>query len=398
MKICICTNTRPHEGGLVVYMNVLSLGLKDLGHDVDIISAFGIKKMATTKNNFVTTITRFLKKSSLLTIIAYQLNKSLLLFNIYKAFISKRYDIVHAMDFSAANVSYPLTRLLKKPLILSAHGFIESSEYLSRDKTLKKYFLKKIIKAYGRATLITSTAKYIDDDLISKNINPKKIVRINNFIDTSVFRPNLELKKINREKLSINKEDFVVLCVSRMTERKGVIYPLLALLKIIKGNPSTPLKLVYVGDGSQKEILENKIKENNLEKKVLFLGSIAHKKLPEIYNLADILVIPSITYQGKGEPQGITPLEAMASGLPAVAFATGGLPEIIKNGYNGFLVKEKDIADLAQVITKLIQDKNLKIGIESNALDYVTLHHSQKKIIPKIAKYYKSLIEKNEPT
>lgn len=397
MKICLCSNTRPHAGGVTVYLNTLSHGLRRFGNEVDIITTFGPAKSINPKNKFTAAINGLIKKFPFSTIFFYQINKLFFIFNLYLAFIKKKYDIVHAMDFSAANSSYFLTRFFKIPLIVSAHGFLESSEYLSRNKILKKYFLKKIIRAYQRTALVISAAAYVDDDLMAKNIDPSKIVRVKNFVDLSLFQPDLNLRKIGREKLSLDPSEIILLCIARMEERKGVIYPLLALLETIKREPDIPLKLIYVGEGPQKEILENKVKENNLEKTVIFLGSVPHKNLPGIYNLADILIIPSITFGGKGEPQGITPLEAMASGLPVIAFASGGLPEIIKNEDNGLLIKEKDVSNLSQAIIRLVQNQALKTTVCKNALDYVRRNHSQDKIIPEMIKCYKfSMAKENE--
>jgi len=258
MKICICTNTRPHEGGVRAYINTLYNGLKEMNQDVDIITAFGATNNLETRRKFVEKIFSLLRKFPTSVVIIYKLNEIMLFFNLYRAFIKKKYDIIHVMDFSAANTVYPLAKLFKKPIILSVHGFVNISEILNLNKKIKKYFLKEEIKAYQRADFITSAAKYIDNYILSKNISPKKIVRINNFVDLSVFYPDLSLRAKIREKLSINREDFVVLCVARMVKRKGVIYPLLSLLKILRSHPTLPIKLIYVGEGPQKKILQKK--------------------------------------------------------------------------------------------------------------------------------------------
>ena len=96
------------------------------------------------------------------------------------------------------------------------------------------------------------------------------------------------------------------------------------------------------------------------EDKIVFLDSKSHAELPEIYASADLFVGPSVTAKdGAKEGLGLVFLEAMASGIPVIGSNSGGIPEIIKDGVNGFLVEERDSINLAKRINEILKSEEL---------------------------------------
>ena len=91
------------------------------------------------------------------------------------------------------------------------------------------------------------------------------------------------------------------------------------------------MSLLVVGDGPDRERLEQITKELDLTKYVIFTGMVAPEKVPEYYQLGDVFVCAS-----NSETQGITYIEAMASGLPALCRKDDCLKQVITDGYNGF--------------------------------------------------------------
>jgi glycosyltransferase involved in cell wall biosynthesis len=138
-----------------------------------------------------------------------------------------------------------------------------------------------------------------------------------------------------------------ILCISRLTRRKGINYLIEAIGKMVEKYPN--LSLQIVGEGDAKEELEKQAQGANLSPKIEFMGGIAHEKTPEIYNSADVFVLPSLN-----EGMSNTMLEALASGLPIITTDTGGSKELVQDGENGFIVKMKDSADIAEKIEKLM--------------------------------------------
>ena len=135
--------------------------------------------------------------------------------------------------------------------------------------------------------------------------------------------------------------------VGRLIPLKGVQVILEALAKLphsIKWN------FMIVGDGIYRQSLENLTKQLSLEDKVFFWGTC--RDVPERLKMADIFVHAPILEEGFG----ITIVEAMASGLLCVCARSGGIPEIIVDGENGFLFEKEDVCQLEKIIYKCIVD------------------------------------------
>ena len=162
-----------------------------------------------------------------------------------------------------------------------------------------------------------------------------------------------------------------ILFCGQLTYKKAPHLLIKAIEIISKRNLSNvPFELNIAGDGPLKPEVEKLIKKLGLEKKVNLLGHIPHESelLISEYRKADIFVLPSMTL--KNDKEGIpgTLIEAMASSLPVISSYHAGIPEIVKSGENGLLIKEGDFEELALQISRLINDVNLRQTLGINAL------------------------------
>ena len=145
-----------------------------------------------------------------------------------------------------------------------------------------------------------------------------------------------------------------ILFVGRLDPRKGVLFLLRAFWQLKKRFAN--LRLLIVGEGPEREKAERFVGEKGLED-VVFLGKVSAERLPVCYRTADIYCSPALY----GESFGIVLLEAMASGLPVVAFANKGYSWVLRNRpFSDFLVKAGDVSGLVEKITILIQDGGLR--------------------------------------
>jgi len=171
-------------------------------------------------------------------------------------------------------------------------------------------------------------------------------------IDTNAFVPKDQSKL--REKYDIRAK-YILLFVGRLIEVKGVEY-LIDALKILT-TKLPDLKLFIAGTGNLEESLKNRVSKLNLSSHVSFLGAINHEDLINYYNICDLLILPSIVdrySQTEGSPMAI--LEAFSCGKPVVASNVGGLPELVKCGYNGLLAVPKNPKDIADKIIKILKE------------------------------------------
>lgn len=191
-----------------------------------------------------------------------------------------------------------------------------------------------------------------------------------NCIDTTLFRP------IEKENLNVNKTDYgidadsrVLLFAGRITWEKG-IDKVLEAFDYIKHNH---VELLVIGDMAmalqEKSPYADKLIKlgKKHQGKIHFTGYVEHDKLPELYNLADLAVMPSMWE----EPAGLTMVEAMACGTPVITTKSGGIPEYVADAG---IVLERDenlSRKIASSIDLLLEDRNLYQTIRNKGIERV---------------------------
>lgn len=161
-----------------------------------------------------------------------------------------------------------------------------------------------------------------------------------------------------------NLQEKNIISVGRLAKEKGYL-DLIDIFKIVhQNNPDWVLNIV--GDGIEKDAIENKIKENNLENSIILHGFKNKDELNELYKNSSIYVMTSYT-----ESFGIVLVEAESFGLPILAFDSAqGAKEIIKDEANGYLIQNRNISEMADKIDNLINDEGLrhKLGAKGREL------------------------------
>jgi len=143
-----------------------------------------------------------------------------------------------------------------------------------------------------------------------------------------------------------------VLCVTWLRRAKGVGYLIEAVGILKKRNMEFKCKIV--GGGSLADEIKAKIKEMNLDSVVELTGPLPHKEVIALYEDADLFVLPSVS---EGIPVAL--MEAMAMEVPVVATKITGVPELVDDGENGFLVEARHPEALADSIEKALRDSDL---------------------------------------
>jgi phosphatidylinositol alpha-1,6-mannosyltransferase len=177
-----------------------------------------------------------------------------------------------------------------------------------------------------------------------------------NGVDTQRFKPSKGCEKIRRQ-IGIDSK-LCVLFVGRLIPRKGLLYLVEAAKQIVKEFSQTTF--LIVGEGPLKNHLISYLDKLNLSGNFVFLGDVSESTLPQLYNCADVFVLPSIQ-----EGQGIALLEAQATAKPIVAFDVGGVREAVLDKETGLIMKP-DSGELADAIMKLLASWSLreKMGIK----------------------------------
>ena len=260
--------------------------------------------------------------------------------SIEKTLREEKFDILHFHNFG-----FPLAGQIleasKSLNILTFHANLEANNILRLFPQIF-YPIKAITnwEIDGIIGVSEPILKYFKDFKCPKKIIP-------NGIDLKEFNPRVpKIKRFLDNKINI-------LFLGRIEERKGLIYLLKAFKILEKKFPN--LRLIIVGEGELRRDCIKFTKENQL-KEVYFEGEGKHGEVSPYYTTADIFVSPAIF----GESFGMVLLEAMASGVPVVAFANQGYKELLKKKRGAFLVPPKDYRALVQKIEILIKKPHLR--------------------------------------
>ena len=290
-----------------------------------------------------------------------------LFFSLWKtlAKILPYYDVVHAHWLIPQGI---VQSFFRKKYVLTGHGGDVTSLNNGIIKKLKVHSLR-------RASYITVVSTALRSEILSLDNSINVIVRSMG-VNCREFSP-----KYRGDNYFGQTDKKIILFVGRLAEKKGVTY-------LIEAMKEVDAKLVIVGKGTLEYDLKRQAEDQ--KDKIVFLGAKTHDELKTIYSSSDIFVAPSITAKdGDKEGFGLVFLEAMASGLPVVGSNSGGIPDIVNDGENGFLTEEKNSHDLAKKINYLLSHPDLYKKMQQNALE--TAQGYDYNII---AKDYKNLLDK----
>lgn len=144
-----------------------------------------------------------------------------------------------------------------------------------------------------------------------------------------------------RRKLALPGDKRIVMCVSRLSDEKGID----VLLRAFEKTATQDTALFVAGDGAHRSVLERIIERSSRGQDIHLLGAVGHADIPTWLAAADLFVLPS---RREGHPNAL--LEAFACGLPAIATRVGGVPEIVTSDEIGTLVPPDDVDAMAKAI------------------------------------------------
>lgn len=208
-----------------------------------------------------------------------------------------------------------------------------------------------------------------------------KMNNISNAVDTS------ELDKVKKQSKLVDEDYFVV--ARHLGEKHGVIFAVKGFEKFLISNPNC--KLYIIGSGIERSNISDYINKNNLSKNVILLGRKSHSETLNLICNAKASIIPSIPIGRYIEATSLTMLESMYFEVPVVASNIGGLAEVIKHEFNGFLFEPKDVQKLSVILGKILQDKDLINNIKTNSKQTILDDFTSKIWFNKISLHYDSL-------
>ena len=263
------------------------------------------------------------------------------------------------------------------PLVVSMHGSDVAVSERSRA-------LGRVARwTFERAAAVTAPSR----DLLSRARElgahePLELVPYG--ADEVVVSP--DAAAATRSRLGIARDNVLVAGIGRLVPVKGFDYLVQALAEASRDNPR--LRLVLVGDGSERTALAERAASLGVADRVHLVGAVPHDDVPEYLAAADVVVVPSIRFEGLVDGLPNVALEAMAAGKPLVATRVGGLPELVHDGRNGLLVEEKSASELASAILGLVGDAGLRARLGAAARDEIRAERSWESVARRFVEIY----------
>ena len=275
------------------------------------------------------------------------------------------YDLYHSHYWLSGEVVSRLNQHVRLPHIASFHTLGEAKIRARAEENESIVRIRSERDTLHRADRIVAVSEHERGNMIDFYEAPgDRIQVIPCGVDMDVFKP-MPRDEARRE-LGLGDEN-VLLYVGRVQPLKG---PELLLESVARLDLNEGLKVLIVGGDVTGDEEVTKVRrlaeELGIDHLVSFEGTVPHKRLVHYYNAADLCVVPSFY-----ESFGLVAAEAMACGTPVVATAVGGLPETVKDGLNGSLVRDRNPEVLAEKISLLLNDVRLRGLLASRARESV---------------------------
>ncbi len=270
----------------------------------------------------------------------------------YRIIRTIRPDIVNAQQLKMGWPAFLANIRLGIPYVIFGRG---GKRMLPADeKTSFRRLAKRVVLSRASAAIVLTTSMKKE---FTREYSGQVYV-VPNGIDLSGL-PGYR-KRESRISLGIGTEENVVLFAGRLQKIKGLVSLVEAMEGVVREHSSATLYLVGNDDG-ERQRLEERTRSLGLAGNVTFTGGVTNDEVLAYMAAADMIALPSLS---EGFPNVL--IEAMAYGLPIVCTNVDGLPEIVREGENGFLVPPGDPEALAQKISLFLRDEGLRSTIGAN--------------------------------
>lgn len=365
-RIAFFTNNFfPFISGVTISIDRLAKGLRDRGHQVHIFAPDYIgEKQSNLLCTRVKTLFAFGNKNEFRLTNPFQKK-------IRKAFKQQQPDLVHVHHpFWLGSVGLWLAKRHKCPAVYTYHTRLEMyAHYVPLPGALFRNVISHLIirrfcnKCDGVVVPTYSTEEYL------RLVGVKSRICVQpSGVDFEGFNSAHRLSaQALKQQLGIDQKHLVLISVSRLGKEKNVKF-LIDAIANLEQKIQDKVRLLIVGEGDDRQYLENRIAEKGLQKIILLIGAVSPENIPGYYQMADIFVFAS-----KSETQGMVILEAMSAGLPVVAIRSSGIDDVIVEGQTGFKTLD-DIEAWNSKLKLLIEDVALRETLSMQAVEFARQH------------------------
>ena len=357
IKICLVV-TKGVWGGAQKYVYNLATELPREKYDVLVVTGKGevLKQKLQEKNVRVISIESLKRNISVISeIISF--------FKLFSIIWREKPDILHLNSPKAGGLGSLIGRILRvKKIIFTAHGWTFNEDRPLLQNAL--ILLLSWVTIFLCHKIIVIAPREEEQAKLLPLVNPRKIILIRNGIEEVKFISKTSARKelLEKSMALVSNKTLWIGTIAELHKNKGLEYAIEALKKI-----KSPFKYFIIGEGEERDNLENLLEKNDLKEKVHLLGHV--DKASHYLKAFDMFLLTSTK---EGLPY--TVLEAGLAELPVIASSIGGIPDIIDNGKNGILTTKARSGEIYRAIEYMIENpekrkifgENLKLKVEKN--------------------------------
>ena len=355
----------PTFGGSGVVATELGIELSKRGHNIHFITYRQPVRLETLQHSHIHFHEVNVPDYPLFKYQPYELALSSRLLNVIKSF---EIDVLHVhYAIPHAYAAYMAKKMLNDegidiPIVTTLHG---------TDITLvgsHPFYKPAVTFSINHSDRVTAVSESLKEDTLRLFDIKKKIEVIPNFIDTT--RINFKQKPCKRSLLA-SKEEKILTHISNFRPLKRIM-DVISIFELV--SPFVKSKLMMVGEGPEKAAAFEYVESKGLIDQVLFLGN--SDEIDKILCYSDIFLLPS-----EKESFGLSALEAMAHGVPVISSNAGGISEVNKDGYSGFLSPIGDVDKMAKNVLSLLLDEKKHNLFKLQAKEQAKLFSTEKVVV-----------------
>lgn len=296
----------------------------------------------------------------------------------YNVAANESLDLLHVHYAIPHSVSAYLARAMlagsrKLPFVTTLHG--TDITLVGADRS----YLPITRFSIEESDAVTAISEYLAGMTRNEFRIQRRVDVIPNFVNCDLFQPASDAAR-RRQYARDDERLLVHLSNFRPVKRVPDVVEIFSLVR-----PQVPSKLLMIGDGPDRTVAEWMAREKGIANDVIFLGK--QNQVHELLNCADLLLMPS-----EMESFGLVALEAMACGVPSVCSRIGGVPEVVRDGMDGYLLPVRDIKGMAARAIEILSDPARREAMGRAGRERAQTAFCSENIIPLYEKLYERVL------
>jgi glycosyltransferase involved in cell wall biosynthesis len=376
---------RLNVGGPALHVAYLTEGLADRGYDTTLVTgslAHGEESMSQVAENRGARIVMLPHLARDIS----PLNDALAVFRLAELIRKERPQILHTHTAKAGfvgRIAALLAGNARPPIVVHTfHGHVLRG-YFNPFVTLGFRTLERWLASV--TTKLIAVSPEVRDDLVRLGVAPEEkfaVIRLGIELGERVGGGD-DVRRETRRQLGIGPDAFVVGWVGRMTAVKRTDDVLRAFRELL--DRDVDARLCLVGDGPDRAHMERRAHELGIARRCLFVGY--QDDVAPYYEAIDALLLPSVN---EGTPVSV--IEALAAGRPAVATRVGGVPDVVRDGVDGFLSDVGDASTLADRLAELARDPERRAEMGREGREHVVQRYAVDRLVDDVDRLYRELL------